>query len=711
MKKKVLLSSLVLVLFIVYFPLSFASAQLPVEDFNTIRITGEGIVDTKGDLHLKLDWKIPTNALYTEIKRNYPNPYVILREFASQRAAFEVANPTIKYDDAQKQLHLQADFLGASVNKRGRWEIEIGKGADLIWMEKQRAIFLQIFPISSQLIQVMNIMVNLPKESSNVRYNEEKGILIYSLPQKPATGYCELGLSLKCKPRLMAATYKVYGNTEISDGGMWVAKTIFKNSGECNIHNLKISYKLGEYSDWSIPKTYSLIVPKGCAVDLYYPIISSKVAELLTRTPVDVQVKYSYQDEEGNKYSDLSGERIEILGINQMEFSNFAIAERIGTWADNFSNSSLLAAWVTHLDPPVKALAGMASQLAGGVPTGLDPESAIKFCKALYDLEVSNNMAYQTPSGFLIEYSPGQDIKYPRNVLRDKSGTCVDLAILYASVCQAVGLETTLVLIPGHCFPVITLPGGGILPVECTAISGVAVGAPDVKAFSFDKAVEFASKELSNLQMGKYYMVDVQKMQQQGLVSPELPKLEADILERWGWHLTQAQAQRAPQQPREGGRVEERGQGGGEQQLTTAQKYSSEQYKFSFDYPGGWKVQEEQGLVNVIEPQNLAWITMWRITQNVDPQTFLQNLESQLKQQYQYFTVTERRQVTINGVNALAVAAQSTSPQGTAQINTIFVLYQNNQAKFAVVSAGLKEQYANLSPILNQIIGSITLFA
>jgi len=101
---------------------------------------------------------------------------------------------------------------------------------------------------------------------------------------------------------------------------------------------------------------------------------------------------------------------------------------------------------------------------------------------------------------------------------------------------------------------------------------------------------------------------------------------------------------------------------------------------------------------------------MWKVTQNVDPQTFLQNLESQLKQQYQNFTVTERKQVTINGVNALAVAAQSTSPQGQIQIHTILVLYQNNLSKLGVVSAGLKEQYVNLSPLLEQIFNSITFF-
>ena len=53
------------------------------------------------------------------------------------------------------------------------------------------------------------------------------------------------------------------------------------------------------------------------------------------------------------------------------------------TWAENFSNSPLLAAWVTHLDPPVKALAGMASRLAGGVPSSLDQVSALSFDQAV----------------------------------------------------------------------------------------------------------------------------------------------------------------------------------------------------------------------------------------------------------------------------------------------------------------------------------------
>lgn len=524
-----LLFSLLLVM--VYFPLAWAAAQLSVGGVNIIRISSRTIVDEKGNLQVNLEWKVPTDALYMQIKRNYPNPYMILREFLPQRATREVANAKTEYNDAKNSLQLTIDFLGASVNKKGRWEIYMGKGAECIWVENQKATFLQVVPLNFPMIEVMDLVVSLPQEASSIMYEEGQGLLVYSLPEKPATGSCELNLSVKCKPRIMAATYKLYGNPQSFEESMWVAKALFRNTGECNIRNLKVAYRLGGYSNWSSPKTYSLIVPGGCVVDLYYPVISLKVTELTTRTPVDLEIKYTYEDERRNTYSDVTAERMEILGISQIEFSNLTVEEKTGTWADNFSNSPLLVAWVTHLDSPVKALAGMVSQFAGGIPTALDRESAIKFCKALYDLEVANGMAYQTPSGFLIQYSPGQDIKYPRDVLRDKSGTCVDLAILYASVCEAVGLETVLVVIPGHSFPVVILPGGRLLPVESTAISG------PKGAASFDKALENGQKQLSQLQVGMYYMVDVEAMREQGVVSPELPKLEPDILKRWEWRL------------------------------------------------------------------------------------------------------------------------------------------------------------------------------
>jgi len=56
--------------------------------------------------------------------------------------------------------------------------------------------------------------------------------LILCRPQKSAAaaGKAEVDVKVRYKQRLMAAVYKVYGDTEAGEGAYWVAKTIFKNT-------------------------------------------------------------------------------------------------------------------------------------------------------------------------------------------------------------------------------------------------------------------------------------------------------------------------------------------------------------------------------------------------------------------------------------------------------------------------------------------------
>jgi len=55
-------------------------------------------------------------------------------------------------------------------------------------------------------------------------------------------------------------------------------------------------------------------------------------------------------------------------------------------------------------------------------------------------MELGNDIVYTTPSGsFLTEGNSSlQDIKYPRDVFRDRAGTCIDLAITYAALAESV---------------------------------------------------------------------------------------------------------------------------------------------------------------------------------------------------------------------------------------------------------------------------------
>lgn len=499
---------------------------------NTIKVNLWGVINDKGDMSLSVRWSFPTSSTYLQIKSAYPNPYVIARNLLGTSATMELRNAKVFYEDQNNSLKLTANVLGASVNKKQRWTVNIGRGADMLYSDGKRAIFLTVQSFEGGIVMIEVLNITLPKGVSNCKYDSNSGLFTYDIGRKTAKGKTSTDIVVRLKPRVMSALYKVYGNPEIFDGSYWVAKTIFRNTGTSDITDLKISYRLGDYASWSPENSYSLIVPGGAVVDFYYPIISQKVAELKSATPCDLIVKYSYKDSSGKTYSDTMSYRLQILGINQFEFSNLPEEEKTGTWADNFSNSPLVAAFVTKSDDAVRAFTGMVSQFAGGVAAASSDDDAVTFCKALYDLEVLNGISYQTPSGFLVEYtSMGQDLKYPRDVLRDKAGTCIDLAILYSSVCEAVGLKTWVILIPGHAFPVVILPSGQLLAVESTGVGGAAVG----KSMSFEDAIKAGRKNIQELQMGRYYIIDVDELQKQGISTPELPKLPADTLKQWGY--------------------------------------------------------------------------------------------------------------------------------------------------------------------------------
>jgi hypothetical protein len=341
----------------------------------------------------------------------------------------------------------------------------------------------------------------------------------------------QVDVNVRYKQRLMAAVYKVYGDSEARDGAYWAAKTILRNSGKAPINDLKIYYRLGEFSDMSVPDAYSVVPPGGAVVDAYYPVIKSKVAEFKTSTPLQLYIKYEYKDNIGKFYSEEITKRVEMLGINQFEFSNLNDEDRTDSWFDYFNNAPLLSAFVTRLDDPVKQFAGYVSHAAGGVAAASDNNSAIRWLQAAYSMELLNDIVYSTPSGFLTkDHSSGQDIKYPRDVFRDKSGTCVDLAIAYAALAESVGLKSNLMVVPGHTFAVIRLPGGDLLPVENTGLGG------GNQRMTFEQAVEAGKKELqSYIQEGLFYFVNVEdQWNAQRVPNPELQQLGTDFLAKSG---------------------------------------------------------------------------------------------------------------------------------------------------------------------------------
>lgn len=527
------------ILFFIVFPILVVLAR-PAQAQQTeeiaINVKGKENVDVRGNAHVQ--WVMNFNPArgYDQIRQIYPNLYVLFRDLGPERSGYEINRGTLKItpDDGQRSITVDADFIGAAVSRKNRWQIQVDPDEQMSNQNGNRVFTVaQSGPKGGVRITFINTYV-LPAGAQNVQLGSDH-LLTYSLTVAkvlPTAGTPQVDVSVRHKKRLMSAVYKVYGEMEAGDGAYWVAKTVFKNTGKTPIYNLKIYYRLGDYTETSVPDPYSWVAPGGVVVDRYYPVIRSKAAELKNETPVQLYVRYEYTDGAGKPYSADVTERLSILGINQFEFSNLDDEDRTNNWRDYFNNAPLLAAFVTKMDDPVRQFAGYASHRSGMTAPASKTEDAIAWLQAAYETELHNDIVYTTPSAsFLTEDNSGiQDIKYPRDVFRDKTGTCIDLAITYAALAESVGLHANLMVVPGHTFAVIQLPNGKYFPVENTSLGG------GNQRAGFEQAVQAGLKEFNEYRRdGRFYLVDVQKEWDTDRVpTPELPQLATDFLAKSG---------------------------------------------------------------------------------------------------------------------------------------------------------------------------------
>ena len=163
-------------------------------------------------------------------------------------------------------------------------------------------------------------------------------------------------------------------------------------------------------------------------------------------------------------------EKFKILARNQALWASRPPEDRLD-WTDEFDNAPMvISAFCNSNDPVVQEMAGVASRLNGGIPQTSD-QGAIGFLRKFWEFLEFNRVAYQSPAAGADAFDRNlQHLKYPRDVMRNRAGTCVDLAIMWASVAKAVGLQAYVVVIPGHAFPVIRLPSGELYPIESTFI-------------------------------------------------------------------------------------------------------------------------------------------------------------------------------------------------------------------------------------------------
>jgi hypothetical protein len=349
---------------------------------------------------------------------------------------------------------------------------------------------------------------------------------------KAAWGSGELTCRMQAREKVITGAHKVYGLKD-SPYGLWLAKTVFRNDTGAVVKDLKVRYKLGEWAEWCTWQAYPELAPTQTVVDLYFPIISGKVAQLTSRTPAELLMEYEYTTPWGQKRTGQKSERLSLLGRREFYFTDLRQEEQSGSFQDKDTYGPLLAAWVTSADGPVSRLASLANKRAGGAAACLKEEDCLAAMKECYEVMRDIKITYQTPA---FQAEPGksydlmlvQSLQYPRDTIEKRSGTCIDLAILYASMLNSLGIKPYLVSKDEHCFPMGLTPGGRQVPVEATGVRGG--GNSD----DFAAARQNAEKTWQEIQKnGRFRLIDCQECWAAGISPAELETLPADILERW----------------------------------------------------------------------------------------------------------------------------------------------------------------------------------
>lgn len=523
------------------------SAWAQVSDTPRIRYKQVSKILSNGDAQVAAELVFSTQ-MYTQIKSMVTNTSVLVRELGIAGQVEEVKDIKCQYDDDRHAIKVNLTVLGALKNRGRDWisEITDPETYEVVAQDANSMVLLTIRQLDNGVLLIGTTRGEFPEGTKNLRFEPNRGGVLCELPAPPVKkdGTADADMQLQVRPELMSCLYKCYGNPKFTS--LWVARAVFRNNGTASLEDLRVRFRIPDYSSsWSPWSRTRTVYPTQTVVEPYFPILTQAIRDLHSDTPAMVEMEYSYRGPDGKTVEETDSRRVSILGLNQVMFSSLPM-EECTNWLESFNYSPMIGAtFVTNMDPIVTQYAGMAAKLAGGVAASTSDENALKFMKGVYDLMVANGIKYQSPPGMLEKGVVRQHVKFGRDVLQNRAGTCIDLAILYASTCQAGGLDPGLVMIPGHCFPFVRLPSGTIVGVEATAVSGT----DDGKNVPFEKAAQVGMKELSeSIQKGALYLVDVKKLRAMGVPTPELPNLPPSTLNDWGIRLADAQqAQNAPQ--------------------------------------------------------------------------------------------------------------------------------------------------------------------
>src|SRR6185436_303626 len=304
------------------------------------------------------------------------------------------------------------------------------------------------------------------------------GLLVsFAKPIVSKLSPAKLDLQIIPAPAIMPCIYKVYANDEALAGKYSLFKMVMTNNTNNTAENVEVSYQIPNYIETKVIQKIPKIVPGQTVVINCFPNFSEKIVEKTTssKEAVNITVKGSNISTIEESFS------ISCKGRNEFMYS-FIPADEIRTAEENFDNMYLLSCLVTPEDPIIKYLTQkIQEKVLMGETASVEnkPTEAVRVMMGIYEATLRSHMVYSGTSGVPQKFGDvstiTQSIRLPREVITGKTGLCIELSLLYASVMMCAGMDPVVYLIPGHAYPGFRM-NGKYYAIESTAIRGEGMG-------------------------------------------------------------------------------------------------------------------------------------------------------------------------------------------------------------------------------------------
>jgi hypothetical protein len=349
--------------------------------------------------------------------------------------------------------------------------------------------------------------------------------LAFHRPISSMVSPAKLDMQIQHQPIIMPAIYKVYANENALDGKYGLFKMLVTNNSSNTARNVEVSYQIPNYVDWKQTAKFPIILPGQSVVVNCYPSFNEKIVEKTTSSKEQVNIKITGSNIEETEQSF----PIDIKGRNEFMYTNIP-ADEIRTAGEMFDNMDLLSCYVTPEDPIIKYYTQKIQEkvLKGeAAAVGNQEKEGVRFMTGIYHATLVSHMVYSGTSGVPTKAgdvsSLIQSIRLPREVVTGKTGLCIELTLLYASIMMNAGMDPIIYLVPGHAYPGFRM-NGNYYAIESTGIGGEGMGGRATTEQALQTGMKSLGEFFKMASAGddRYRIIDVRESIKRGAVAMEL---------------------------------------------------------------------------------------------------------------------------------------------------------------------------------------------